>query len=328
MSDWSGPTGGRHGHDTVDQERAHGVRVSVGSKTALGQPMTATQDEVIVDLQRANAALRRQLGERDAENRALIARQAASSEVLKTISTSPADARPVFELIARRTRELCNATRASVTEYDGALIHMRARDGYNSTTAQFGDHSWPQAPNASNIHGRVVQSGAVIHVRDLTSDIAYGEDSREVMRRLGSRSLLGVPLLRERLAVGSIVLGRPEVGGFDDAEITLVQSFAEQAVIAIASARALGELRARTEELAQRNSQYGERIEQQSATIDVLKAMSASPGNAQPVFDLIVRRAHELCNAPASALLEFDGEYVHVRSGVQIRESFPAQCDR
>ena len=314
MSDWSGPTGGRHGHDTVDQERAHGVRVSVGSKTALGQPMTATQDEVIVDLQRANAALRRQLGERDAENRALIARQAASSEVLKTISTSPADTRPVFELIARRTRELCNATRASVTECDGALIHMRARDGYDSTTAQFGDHSWPQAPNASNIHGRVVQSGAVIHVRDLTSDIAYGEDSREVMRRLGSRSLLGVPLLRERLAVGSIVLGRPEVGGFDDAEITLVQSFAEQAVIAIASARALGELRARTEELAQRNSQYGERIEQQSATIDVLKAMSASPGNAQPVFDLIVRRAHELCNAPASALLEFDGEYVHVRS--------------
>ena len=192
--------------------------------------------------------------------------------------------------------------------------YASALDGDHSTTAQFGDHSWPQAPNASNIHGRVVQSGAVIHVRDLTSDIAYGEQLREVMRRLGSRSLLGVPLLRERLAVGSIVLGRPEVGGFDDAEITLVQSFAEQAVIAIASARALGELRARTEELAQRNSQYGERIEQQSATIDVLKAMSASPGNAQPVFDLIVRRAHELCNAPASALLEFDGEYVHVRS--------------
>src|SRR5215472_6531975 len=81
--------------------------------------------------------------------------------------------------------------------------------------------------------------------------------------------------------------------------------------------------------LAERNSEYGERIEHQSAAIDVLKAMSASPGDTQPVFDLIVRRARELCNAPGAALLEFDGEFVHIRSftnleGVANLEGFEA----
>jgi hypothetical protein len=102
--------------------------------------MTATQDRMFADLQRANDALRRQLAERstellvrDAENRALVARQKASVEVLKTISASPDDPQPAFELIARRARELCNAAQASVTEYDGALLHMRARDRYVSS---------------------------------------------------------------------------------------------------------------------------------------------------------------------------------------------------
>jgi uncharacterized Ntn-hydrolase superfamily protein len=73
-------------------------------------------------------------------------------------------------------------------------------------------------------------------------------------------------------------------------------------------------LRERTDELAARNSDFGERIEQQSATIDVLKAMSASPGDPQPVFDLIVRRAQDLCNTEGGALFEFDGELIHLRS--------------
>ena len=141
--------------------------------------MTATQDRMLVDLQRANAALQRQLAERnaelaarDADNRALVARQEASVEVLRTISASPDDPQPAFELSARRAREWCNAAQASVTEYDGALLHMRARDGYDSITAQVGDPNWPQAPNPDTVHGRVVLSGEIVHVRDLDSEVA------------------------------------------------------------------------------------------------------------------------------------------------------------
>ena len=85
----------------------------------------------------------------------------------------------------------------------------------------------------------------------------------------------------------------PEAGGFSDSQVELLQTFAEQAVIAISSAETYRELQARTAALARRNSEFGERIEQQSATIDVLKAMSASPDDTQPVFDLIVRRAQQ-----------------------------------
>ena len=102
--------------------------------------------------------------------------------------------------------------------------------------------------------------------------------------------------------IGAIALGRWTPGGFTDTQIGLLRTFAEQAVIAIGSAETYRELQARTAALAQRNSEYGERIEQQSATIDVLKAMSASPDDTQPVFDLITRRAQELCNSSAAGI--------------------------
>jgi hypothetical protein len=126
--------------------------------------------------------------------------------------------------------------------------------------------------------------------------------------------VLLIPLRKDGTYLGGISALRTEVKPFTEAEISLLESFAAQAVIAMENARLLTELRQRTEELAQRNSEYGERIEHQSATIDVLKAMSSTPDDTQPVFDLITRRAQELCNSPAVGIFEYDGELVHVRS--------------
>ena len=128
---------------------------------------------------------------REAENRAQIARQAASIEVLKTISASPDDPQPVFELIARRARELCGAAQSSVTEFDGALLHMRAQDGFDPATKALARQHWPQPPNTANIAGRIALGGRVIHIRDLSTDVDYGTAGHEVARSLGSRSLLG-----------------------------------------------------------------------------------------------------------------------------------------
>ncbi len=131
------------------------------------------------------------------------------------------------------------------------------------------------------------------------------------VRDMGARTTLSLPLLRDGMAIGAISLNSKLPGGFSDTPVELLRIFAEQAVIAIISAETYRELQNRTAALAQRNSEYGERIEHQSATIDVLKAMSASPGDAQPVFDVIVQRAAEICNAPNAVLFRYDGELLH-----------------
>jgi GAF domain-containing protein len=241
------------------------------------------------------------LQRREAELAAMAARQAATLEILKTISASPDDPQPVFELIARRARELCGAAQASVSEYDGELVHLRATEGYTSSFPTI----YPRAPDPGNVHGRLVLEGAVIHIRNLAAepDGYY----RDIAQRLGTKSLLGVPLLREGRVIGGIVLRRTETGGFDDAQVALVQSFAEQAVIAIASAQT-------RRDLAARNEAYSEQVTHQAATIDVLKVMSSSTSDTQPVFDIILRRAMQLCNCMFGGMYEYDGELMHVRA--------------
>ena len=126
------------------------------------------------------------------------------------------------------------------------------------------------------------------------------------------KSVLSIPLLRDGAAIGAFSLNSAEPGGFTDSQVDLLQTFAEQAVIAIGSAETYRQLQERTAALAARNSEYGERIEHQAATIEVLKTMSASPGDAQPVFDLIARQAVKLCNASTAAVATLDGVMMHL----------------
>ena len=177
--------------------------------------------------------------------------------------------------------------------------------------------SFPWLRRTRSSIGRSILSGKSIHVRDVDAD----RDLYQALRDIGMKSLVGVPLLRDGVPLGVIGLSAREAGGFSDSQIALLQTFAEQAVIAIGSAETYRALQERTAALAQRNSEYGERIEHQSATIDVLKAMSASPGDTQPVFDLIVRRAQELCNGMSVGLFEYDGALMHIRAAFGGNES-------
>ena len=117
-------------------------------------------------------------------------------------------------------------------------------------------------------------------------------------------------------------MARSEPGGFDDTQVALIESFAEQAVIAIVSTTTLRELHKRTMELAARNTEDGERIEQQAATIDVLKVMSASPGDVQPVFELIAERARTFCEADKVAVGLLDGEMLHLQAHTTLNDAF------
>src|SRR5689334_21660852 len=170
------------------------------------------------------------------------------------------------------------------------------------------------APTRALISCRAILDRQIIEVRDMTND----PDLLEVARELGHRANLAVPLLRDGAAIGAIGIISWDAGGFPDSQVELMKTFAEQAVIAISSAETYRELQERTAALALRNSEYGERIDQQAATIDVLKAMSASSGDAQPVFRVIVERARAFCNADHANLALVYGDMLHMQASTMV----------
>ena len=257
------------------------------------------------ELLATNAAL----DTRNSEYGEQIQHQSATIDVLKVMSASPGDPQPVFDLIVRRAQELCNGMSVGLFEYDGSLMHIGASFGGNSAATSRFEAMFPMAPARESLAGRAILDGRIVHIRDMSAEPRFFQTVRD----MGAKTTIALPLLRDGVPIGAISLNSPEPGGFSDSQIELLKTFAEQAVIAIGSAETYRELQARTAALAQRNSEFGERIEQQAATIDVLKAMSDSPDDTQPVFDLIARRAAELCES-RSGLWEFDGTLMHARA--------------
>src|SRR5262249_29652914 len=162
-------------------------------------------------------------------------------------------------------------------------------------------------PTRNSTVCRAILDKQIVHIRDVDAEPGFSQAGRNLPRK----SQISIPLLRGDAALGAILLGARDPGGFTDSPIKLLKTFAGHAVIAITSAETYRALQERTAALAQRNTEYGERIEHQSATIDVLQAMSASPGDPQPVFDLIVDRARDICDAYGATVFEFDGTLIH-----------------
>ena len=301
--------------------------------------MTATQDATIAELQRTNAKLRREreaglareatlaeelaardaaLAQRNTQYSERIEHQAATVDVLKLMSASPGEAQPVFDLIARQAAKLCNVPTAAVamSEFDGEYLHLRAWGGWAAESSEDYLRQFPMRPDPGTAVGRAILNRRVIHIRDVDQDSGIAQ----AVRTMGVRSTVAIPLLRGEQAIGVIAVASPTTGGFADPQVELLCVFAEQAVIAITSAETYRALQERTVALAQRNTEYGERIEHQAATIDVLKAMSASPGDPKPVFDLIVDRARDLCDAYGATVFEFDGTEIHWRAATGVSD--------
>jgi two-component system NtrC family sensor kinase len=283
------------------------------------RPFTAAQIELVktfadqaaiaienVRLFGALAARNRDLGE-------ALEQQTATAQILQVINSSPGDLGPVFESILDKAHVLCGATLGTLFLYDGEKLCAAATHGYPEDLANELRRGVGVFPNSGP--AALLAGARLVHRPDITQ---VGDPvARVVSQRGGVRTNLLVPLRKDGAFLGMISCNRKEVRPYTDKEIALIENFAAQAVIAIENARLLGELQQRTDELAARNSEFGERIEHQSATIDVLKAMSASPGDPQPVFDLIARRARDLCNTNTASVFEFDGELVHFRSVVR-----------
>src|SRR5262249_52281541 len=159
-----------------------------------------------------------------------------------------------------------------------------------------------------SVVGRALVDGRTIHVHDLAAepDTEYPE-GKASQRRLGHRTVLATPLLREGRPIGAMAVWSMEVRPFSDKQIALLKTFADQSVIAIDNVRLFKELEARNRDLT-------EALEQQTATAEILRAISGSQTDTQPVFDAIVRSAVRLCDGFFSTLYSFDGERLHVRA--------------
>jgi len=265
--------------------------------------MTATLDNAVADLQRDNAELRRQLDACRAELAARnsdfgerIEQQSATTDVLKAMSASPGDPQPVFDLIVRRARDLCNATTAGLFEFDGEFVHQRSQVGHEAygTPEEWEAYKrlFPMVPTRGSITCRAILDRQIIHVRDMASEPGVSA----AVRNIGQKSQISVPLLRDGAAIGAVVLSSGEIGGFTDSQVALLQTFAEQAVIAITSAETYRELQQRTGDLQ-------ESLEYQTATSDVLKVISRSTFDLQPVLDTLVETGQRLCDSDTAALL-------------------------
>jgi two-component system, NtrC family, sensor kinase len=228
--------------------------------------------------------------------------QNASAEVLKIISSSPGNLKSVFAAMLASALRICKAKFGHVLLFDGESFHAAHLHDVPPAYRTFWEQHGPIRPAPNTGLGRLARTKQVAHIPDLKADSAYaeGEPLRVVtVDEAGARSFLSVPMLKDNELIGAIVIYRQEVRPFAEKQIDLVQTFADQAVIAIENARLFNEVQAKTRDLE-------ESLQQQTATADVLKVISASPGELKPVFQAILENAGRLCEAKFAMLFFYE----------------------
>ena len=238
--------------------------------------------------------------ELDARNRDLtetLEQQTATAEVLQTISASPTDVQPVFDIIVQRALRLCEgASGAAVYRTDGEQLYLVAHANFTPLGREAFQRAYPRALDEATPSGRAILGRTVVHVPDVEAESAA--DIVRILRAGGIRSQIAVPMLRDGTPIGTIAVARSEVGPFPDRQIALLRTFAAQAVIAIENVRLFTELAARTSDLTRS-------VEQLTALGEVGRAVSSTL-DLETVLTTIVARAVELSGLDGGVVFEYD----------------------
>src|SRR5262249_10604940 len=244
---------------------------------------------------KADAQLVRENKELKFERDGLLEREAATSDILRMIARSPTDLQSVLDGIAERAARLCDAEDAAIFRLDGNFLRLVAHFGpIPMADAVGGGRVLDRGSPAS----RAVIDCQTIHVQDLRAAEAEFPAAKTRGIAMGVRTALDTPLLREGVAIGAIHIPRREVRPFSDRQIKLLETFADQAVIAIENARLFQELK--------------ESLEQQTATSEILGVIASSPTDIQPVLDVVAENAARLCGAGDAQVLRLDGNMLRL----------------
>jgi len=240
-----------------------------------------------------------------------VEREAATGEVLRVISQSPTDVQPVFDSIASSALRLCDGIASFVFRHDGTLIHLAAVDSVEGVDLEPLRHIFPAPPDQVTFVGRAVAAGRLLYIADIDNDRDAPPSLVEFARANGFRSIIAAPMLRHGHTIGGIGVTHRNVDGFTSKQGALLQTFADQAVIAIENVRLFTELQEKNRALTEAHEQVSEALERQTATSEILRVISGSPTNLQPVLNAVAERAARLCSA--------DDVKIHLVAGDTLR---------
>ena len=237
------------------------------------------------------------------ETQEALEQQTAISEILRVISESPTDVQPVFEAITERAMALCNAEMGAATRFDGEQVHVAAIRGMTEAARDEALAMFPMQPTRATLNGRSVLERAPVQIPDSSADAEFALPA-------GAQawgSALAVPLMRDGRVLGTLMVARKRTGVFADKLVSLLRTFAEQAVIAVENVRLFNETR--------------EALEQQTATAEVLRVISSSVADTAPVFETILDSCERLFDSDRLAILLVDDDGIADLAAIRGAES-------
>src|SRR5262245_1255062 len=281
-------------------ELGHRIDIRTGDELeALGQAFNRTAgqlEESYASLERKVEERTRELAEANAELKAALERQTATSEILAVISSSRTDVQPVLDTIAAKAQDLCQGQTGGVYRFDGELVHVVALHSLSQQAAQFARQIYPMPLSRGGATARAVMSRAIVYIPDIRQDAEY--QLQDLAKAIDFLSIVAVPMLHEGKPIGAITVTGREAGTFSQRQIELLKIFADQAVIAVENVRLFTELESRTRKLARS-------VEELQALGEVSRAVSSTL-DLETVLDTIAGHAAELSAAHGGIIYQYD----------------------